>query len=118
MAQASGSWLSELPESTRPKPPKVNGQSPGHDHAERLGAPNPADESLSEQEKHLLRQLQEELARREQEESGVDARVDTRGRHGGGNGNGQSGTPTVFDWPGGNPTVINGIPPQHPDQLR
>jgi hypothetical protein len=99
---AQASWLTELPESTRPKPaPKVNGHGP-----------QPGDESLSEQEKHLLRQLQEELARREQEESDH-----TRGRHGAG----QNGAATTtFDWPtaSGSPTVVNGIPPTPPDPRR
>jgi hypothetical protein len=98
---AQASWLTELQESTRPKPaPKVNGHGP-----------QPGDESLSEQEKHLLRQLQEELARREQEENGH-----TRSRHGAG----QNGATTTFDWPtaSGNPTVVNGIPPQSPDPRR
>jgi hypothetical protein len=102
---SSGSWLSELPESTTPK---VNGHAAGQDHADRLGQPVPGDESLSDQEKHLLRQLQEELARREQEESAAQP-LDTRGRHGGG---GSPVPPHVFDWPSGNPAVINGIPPQ------
>jgi len=98
------SWLSNLPESTGSKPPPTNGST---------------DESLSDQEKHLLRQLQEELARREQEEteqSGSRA-IEARGRHGGGQPGQQPG---AFEWPNpnGNSTIINGAPPQHPDQHR
>lgn len=98
-----GSWLSELPESTTPKPPPANGKAI---KPESL----PADDSLSDQEKLLLRQLQEELARREQEES---EQLPGHGRHG----NGPMGG---FDWPtnGGSPTVINGIPPHPPEQNR
>lgn len=96
------SWMSELPESTTPKPAQANGK------AHNPGLP---DDSLSEQEKLLLRQLQEELARREQEESDQPGRrADNRNRHGG-------HQPNAFDWPtsGGTPTVINGIPPHPPD---
>jgi hypothetical protein len=98
------SWLTALPESTSSKPPHTNGSS----------APNPGDDALSDQEKHLLRQLQEELARREQEESeqsGTRA-IEGHGRHG--------SQPGQFDWPNqnGSPMIINGVPPQHPDQRR
>ncbi|HEV2782482.1 MAG TPA: hypothetical protein VGX25_24070 [Actinophytocola sp.] len=100
------SWMSE-PASTTPKPPPTNGKAA---RPESL----PADDSLSDQEKLLLRQLQEELARREQEESDGPGHLGdiNGGRHGGG--------PATFDWPTSNgaPTVINGIPPQHPDQPR
>jgi hypothetical protein len=96
--------LNGLSESTSSKPPHTNGSAPAG-----------ADESLSDQEKHLLRQLQEELARREQEESDQSGSraLEARGRHGG-------GPPNAFEWPNpnGNPTVVNGVPPQHPDQHR
>lgn len=103
----TSSWISNVPESTTPKPspPKpvpTNGQQPV------------AGESLSDQEKNLLQQLQEELARREQEESaqaGVHL-IEPSGRHG--------GPPNAFDWPNpaGNSITINGVPPQRPDQRR
>lgn len=98
------SWMSE-PESTTPRPAQTNGTPHRPDPPA-----SPDDDSLSDQEKLLLRQLQEELARREQEESDPFGQHDGRGRHGG-----QSST---FDWPtsSGAPTVINGIPPQPPDQ--
>jgi hypothetical protein len=101
MSAATTSWLTELPETTAPKPPSLNGN--GH------GPATSGDDSLSEQEKHLLRQLQEELARREQEESN-----EARGRHGG-----QQNRTYTFDWPtASGQTMINGIPPQPPDPRR
>jgi len=102
MSSATTSWLTELPETTTPKPAGVNGNGHGP-------PPVAGDDSLSEQEKHLLRQLQEELARREQEESN-----EVRGRHGG-----QQNRTYTFDWPtASDPTMINGIPPQPPDPRR
>lgn len=100
--QSQTSWLTTLPESTSSQPPRTNGSS----------APNPGEDALSDQEKHLLRQLQEELARREQEESADVRALESSGRHG--------GQPGQFDWPNtnGNATIINGVPPQHPDQRR
>jgi hypothetical protein len=97
------SWLNSLPESTSAKPVQTNGSTPSG-----------SDDSLSDQEKHLLRQLQEELARREQEESehtGSRA-IEPHGRHG--------GQPGAFDWPNANGSshMVNGAPPQHPDQHR
>ena len=102
----SGSWLTSLPESTSSKPQHTNGSS----------APGAGDESLSDQEKNLLRQLQEELARREQEESEQSGSraLEAHGRHG--------GQPGAFEWPNqnGSATIINGVPPQHqhPDPRR
>src|SRR5438552_2077117 len=97
------SWLASLPESTSAKPPRTNGSTPAG-----------GDESLSDQEKHLLRQLQEELARREQEESESNGSraMEGHGRHG--------GQPGSFEWPNpnGSPTIVNGVPPQHQDQRR
>jgi hypothetical protein len=100
--QNQTSWLTTLPESTSSKPPRTNGSS----------APNPGEDSLSDQEKHLLRQLQEELARREQEESAEIRSLESSGRHG--------GQPGQFEWPNsnGSSTIINGVPPQRPDQRR
>jgi hypothetical protein len=104
LSTATTSWLTELPDSTAPKPPQTNGHGP------RAG-----DDSLSEQEKNLLRQLQEELARREQEESAAEP---PPGRHGGGEPQPPRRTYT-FDWPTANgPTMVNGIPPQPPDPYR
>jgi hypothetical protein len=98
------SWLTTLSESTSSKPPRTNGSS----------APSPGDDALSDQEKHLLRQLQEELARREQEESEQNGgrALEGHGRHG--------GQPGQFEWPNqnGSSTIVNGVPPQHPDQRR
>lgn len=98
----TGSWLTSLPESTSSKPQHTNGSTPSG-----------GDESLSDQEKHLLRQLQEELARREQEESDQSGAFEAHGRHGG-------QQPNAFQWPNpnGSATIINGVPPQHPDQRR
>jgi hypothetical protein len=89
----ASSWLN-APESTTPKLKPVNGQG----------------ESLSDQEKHLLQQLQDELARREQEE--------TDGHLLGGAG--RQEPPHVYDWqnPGGPSIILNGVPPQQGDQRR
>jgi hypothetical protein len=98
-AEQPPNWISNTPERTTPKPAN--------------GTPPPVDESLSDQEKNLLRQLQEELARREQEESAQSGAhlIDPGGRHG--------GQPHTFDWPNqaGTSITINGLPPQ-PDQRR
>jgi hypothetical protein len=93
-AEQPGNWISNTPERTTPRP--ANGTPPP-----------PVDESLSDQEKNLLRQLQEELARREQEESvqsGVHL-IEPGSRHG--------GQPHTFDWPNqaGTSITINGMPP-------
>ncbi len=98
------SWLSSVPESTTPKlsPKPPNGQPPA----------KPTDESLSDQEKNLLQQLQDELARREQEESGQSNIHLVDDRH---------EPPHVYDWqhPGGPSIMLNGVPPQQQgDQLR
>jgi hypothetical protein len=67
--------------------------------------PLPNDAGLSEQEKYLLRQLQEELVRREREEAGNAAR--------------QPGRPPGPGWSdSGGQTMVNGIPPQYPDYRR
>lgn len=84
-----------------------------------------ADDTLNEQERDLLRQLQEELVRREQAESAQSGQsglstpsglsgprpIDPTGRHGTGN---------PFDWPRppADPTIVNGVPPKQPDQRR
>jgi hypothetical protein len=95
-----GSWISNVPESTTPRPAPANGKQ------------QPVDESLSDQEKNLLQQLQEELARREQEESAQNGvhLIEPSGRHG--------GQPHTFDWPNpaGSSITINGMPPPQPDQ--
>jgi hypothetical protein len=90
-APLPASWMTE----PAPAAPHANGKAL---------EPLPADDSLSEQEKALLRQLQEELARREQEETG-------HGRHG-------NAEVNPFDQPtsGRTPPVINGIPPQPDEQ--
>jgi hypothetical protein len=97
------------------EPPAENGSGQAARPAEAMPAPLPVDDSLSEQERDLLRQLQEELARREQEESAASRQDDVRGRHGG-----PPSSVNPFDWPttSNHPTVINGVPPQNPDQRR
>ncbi|MFL6142975.1 MAG: hypothetical protein ACJ72N_14055 [Labedaea sp.] len=94
--QAPPDWLTEP---AVPNPAVRNGRQP---------QPSSGDDPLSEQEKDLLRQLQEELARREQQDESDHL---GRGRHGGSQAN-------TFDWPtaSGSPTVVNGIPPQFPDR--
>lgn len=67
------------------------------------------DDILNTQERNLLRELQDELARREQQEAKPAAwQVDRSGRH---------GKPGQFDNPNQTtgPMIINGVPP-HPDR--
>jgi hypothetical protein len=83
-----------VPEPTTPRPAPANGKQP-------------PDESLSDQEKNLLQQLQEELARREQEESAQNGvhLIEPSGRHG--------GQPHTFDWPNPAGTSIALPPPRN-----
>jgi len=73
------------------------------------------DDILNTQERNLLRELQDELARREQQESQSSAsgswQVDRSSRHG----KAQNGGP--FDHPNQTtgPMIINGVPPHRPD---
>jgi hypothetical protein len=103
--------LSDTPQISRTAQDKPS-PSPSRrsDRPERAGPTvPPADDSLSEQERELLRQLQEELARREQESGGA-----VGGREPGG-----PGGPGLHDWLGGHtkPSMVNGVPPhQDPDQ--
>jgi hypothetical protein len=72
------------------------------------------DDILNTQERNLLRELQDELARREQQEpqpnSGSSWRIDRSGRHG-------KPATAGFDHPNQTtgPMIINGVPP-HPDK--
>jgi len=73
------------------------------------------DDILNTQERNLLRELQDELARREQQESQPSGdsgawRIDRSGRHG------KPATAGPFDHPNQTtgPMIINGVPP-HPD---
>ncbi|PWW65962.1 hypothetical protein [Actinokineospora spheciospongiae] len=73
--------------------------------AEAKSAAAATDESLNDQELDLLRQLQEELARREQTDPAQPAAWQ-----------GDLGTSTPFDWSEANSsTMVNGIPLQPPD---
>jgi hypothetical protein len=70
------------------------------------------DDILNTQERNLLRELQDELARREQQESQPSGawQIDRSGRHG------KPATAGPFDHPNQTtgPMIINGVPP-HPD---
>jgi hypothetical protein len=68
------------------------------------------DDILNTQERNLLKELQDELARREQQDPGQQGqgswRVDRSGRHG------KPATAGPFDQPNqGGPVIINGVPP-------
>lgn len=69
------------------------------------------DDILNTQERHLLRELQDELARREQQEQGSTSsgpwRIDKSGRHG------KPGAGPFDSARASGPTLINGVPP-HP----
>jgi hypothetical protein len=71
------------------------------------------DDILNTQERNLLKELQDELARREQQEPPANSnsgawRVDRSGRHG------KPATAGTFDHPNQTtgPMIINGVPPQ------
>ncbi len=91
----------------RQKPEPANGGVDKHSQAF-------VDDILNTQERNLLRELQDELARREQQESQPNAgsswRIDRSGRHG-------KPASAGFDHPNQTtgPMIINGVPP-HPDK--
>lgn len=71
-------------------------------------APRPKyDDMLNDQERDLLRQLQEELARREQADADSGGWPTEQ----------QPAVRPQLGWPAGTPShMVNGMPPQHPDQ--
>ena len=104
--------LSDTPQISRTTPQDKPAPSPSRrgDRPERAGPPvPPADDSLSEQDRELLRQLQVELARREQESGNATAGRERSGPH---------VLPGMHDWlEHTKPSMVNGVPPQQdPDQ--
>lgn len=103
----------EPPQQPRLAPAGTNGGTNGANGRDKHSAAF-VDDILNTQERNLLRELQDELARREQQEqapqSGSGAwRVDRSGRHGKPAGAGP------FDNQTTGPMIINGVPP-HPDK--
>ncbi|WP_156755016.1 hypothetical protein [Actinokineospora pegani] len=95
-----------IPSATEPEPPSWS-STPSAPAEEAKAEPkgSPTDESLNDQELDLLRQLQEELARREQTEPGQSSAWQ-----------GDLGSSTPFDWSEANSsTMVNGMPLQPPD---
>jgi hypothetical protein len=94
----------QTPTNSRPSPRRrktIGGTRPRLVPAsDEAGAAEPGDDILNTQERNLLRELQDELARREQEEQGSTTSAGWSGRHG-------------FDSARvtGGPAAINGMPP-------
>ncbi|MFC5290789.1 hypothetical protein ACFPM7_27385 [Actinokineospora guangxiensis] len=91
-----------------PPPPAADEDLPaGPSWMEEAAASQPPPDSLNDHELDLLRQLQEELARREQEADGTAQPTTWQGDLPGAN--------HPFDWHEAN-TMVNGVPLQPPDQ--
>lgn len=105
----------EPQEPTRPAPPPSRPRlAPASGNTDSHSAAF-VDDILNTQERNLLRELQDELARREQQESQASQsgawRIDRSGRHG------KPATAGPFDHPNQTtgPMIINGVPP-HQDK--